>query len=173
MPKVKIFSFLIILIFLLQISVFNLSSCSKNDDWELVNSITITTDGKTKTFKSSVFHSFGEPSEVTKDEYENNRKGKDLDNNDDKGKYKSFSEIEKISNGATEYSYEEPSLNGDWYYYVFLYPDDYRPVYRKKPYLYTNYYLVYVKVVNDTTIKIKTWQGETTYTVTSYTIKDC
>ena len=90
MPKVKIFSFLIILILLLQISVFNLSSCSKNDDWELVNSITITTGGKTKTFKSSVVHSFGESSEVTKEEYEKNHKGKDLDNHDDRGKYKSF-----------------------------------------------------------------------------------
>lgn len=158
------------MIFLVQISAFSLSSCTI-DKWELVDSITITTDGKEKTFKSNVVHGFGASSEVTKDEYEKNRKGKDLDNHDDRGKYKSFSEIEKISNGATEYSYKEPSLNGDWYYCVYPYPD-FKVEYRKKPYLNTSYYLVYVKVVNDTTIKIKTWQGETTYTVTSYTIKD-
>ena len=153
-----------------------LTSC-KNDGWELVSSITIATDGKTKTFTSKTVHSFGEPDFITEEEYEqasSNRKLSDyaLDIPSEGGKYKSFAEIEKISNGATQYSYKEENLKGDWYYYIYRYPNSSKREYLKKPYIQTSYYLVYVKVVNDSTIKIKTNQGETTYTVTSYTIKN-
>ena len=158
------------------LSIFSLGAC-KNDEWELVSSITITTDGKTKTFKSQIVHSFGEPDFITEEEYEQaspNRKLSDytlnIPNKD--GKYKSFTEIEKISNGATEYSYTEENLKGDWYYYVNRYPGLPITEYLKKPYLYTSYYLVYIKVVNDNTIRIKTHSSETTYTVTSYSIKN-
>ena len=173
MFKTKIISLFMIMLTITQILL--LTSC-KNDGWELVSSITITTDGKTKTFKSQIVHGFGEPDFITEEEYEqasSNRKLSDytLDIPSNGGKYKSFTEIEKISNGATQYSYQEENLKGDWYYYIYIYPNSLKKEYLKKPYIDTSYYLVYVKVVNDSTIKIKTDRGETTYTVTSYSIK--
>ena len=172
MSKTKIVSLFMMMVIITQILL--LTSCN-NDGWELVSSITITTDGKTKTFKSQIVHSFGEPDFITEEEYEqasSNRKLSDytLGIPSEGGKYKSFAEIEKISNGSTQYSYKEENLKGDWYYYTYTYPSSKRE-YLKKTYIHTSYYLVYVKVVNDSTIKIKTHSGETTYTVTSYSIK--
>lgn len=174
MFRTKMISLFMAMMTIAQILFF--TSC-KNDGWELVSSITITTDGKTKTFRSQIVHDFNEPSSITKEEYEQiplNIKLSDFsfDFPNEKSKCKSFAEIAKISKGSTTYSYKENNFEGEWYYWTSRYETPYKREYYKKRYVNSTYYLVYVKVVNDSTIKIKTNQGETTYTVTSYTIKN-
>lgn len=145
--------------------------CS-NQKYEYVHSVTITTNGENKTFSSSRSHYFGAPIEITEEEYQKNRSGRDLDvGDDDKIQILTFETINKTNKGATSYSYSEPLMNGFWYYRVTPSYLQTKLRYMKKPYIKTNYSFVYVKVINDTTICIKTSKNETTYTVTSYSIK--
>lgn len=162
-----------ILIFIACLILFQavlLGACT-NNGWKLVSSITITTSGTTKTFSSGISNHFGASMEVTQEEYSKNKTGRDLDSYDDKSvKRMSISEVSKKTKGGTSYSYCETLLKGYWYYRVFR-PDATQKLwYMKKPYTRTAYSLVYVKIINNSTIKIKTSKGETTYTVTSYSI---
>lgn len=146
--------------------------CCANKKYEHVSSITITTNGETKTFSSSRSNQFGAPIEVTEEEYIENHTGRDLGNVDDKKiKTLSFETINKKHKGTTSYFYSEPLLEGYWYNRVVRYEFSIKIFYWKKPYIKTNFSFVYVKIINDTTVRIKTSKNETTYTVTSYSIR--
>ena len=139
---------------------------------KLVRIVTINTSGTEKTFSSNKSNHFGALIEVTEDEYSKNRSGRDIDNRDDQNiKTLSFSEVSRITKGGTSYSYKETLLKGYWYHRYVATFGGFNIFYYKEPYIETSYSLVYIKIINDTTIKIKTGKGETTYTVTSYTFK--
>ena len=168
MAKKKIVCFFIVFVVLIQGLFF--SSCSNG--WELVSSITITTNGETKTFSSGCSDEFGMPIDITKEEYTKNRKNRDLDKDDNRYiKKLSISKVADIIDGGTSYSYQEKEMKGYWYYMWYGWSSG-NVFYAKKPYIETIYTLTYVKILNDTTIKIKSSKGETTYTVTSYSIRE-
>ncbi len=163
----KIISFILV-VFLIFVPFF--SACSSNY-WKLVTKITITTSGVEKVFTSSITNHFGSPTQVAVEEFSKYNSTRNLQNNDDKKvEVLSREEVSKKTNGATSYSYSEPLLKGYWYYIAYASLSS-NIFYMKKPYSRTSYSLVYVKVINDTTIKIKTSKGETTYKVTSYSIR--
>ena len=104
--------FIVVCILLITTQALFFGACS-NGGWKLVSSITITTSGIEKTFSSSKDNSFSTGKEITEEEYRQKRTKRDLDNNDDaKIKTLSISEVAKITDGDTHYSYNEPFLKG-------------------------------------------------------------
>ena len=141
--------------------------------WQLVSSITINVGGVEKSFISEQVNCFYEHCKISGDEFYNNHAGRNLDYKNDIGKALSIIEVSELTNGATSYSYGEPKLEGYWYH---IHKRNETPTlivsdYCKVVYKETTYTLIYIKIVNDTTIKIKTSDGETTYTVMSYSAK--
>ena len=141
--------------------------------WQLVDSITINVGGVEKNFTSEKNNCFYEHCKISGDEFYNNHTGRNLDYKDDDNKILTIVEVSELTNGATSYSYNEPQLEGYWYH---IHKRNETPTlivsdYCKVVYKETIYTLVYIKIVNDTTIKIKTINGETTYMVISYSVK--
>lgn len=156
--------FLVIIIIAFQSFLF--IGCS--DDFKPILKMTIITDGVEKNFSSSRSNSYGEPKSITSDEYDSNR---ELDENELlKSTLTLLQAYKKIEKGDFSYKYREPKLKGYWFYIAYD-PLWTSAQYFKREYSYTVYSFTYAKVVNDTTIKIKTSKGETTYTVSSYTVK--
>lgn len=171
MRKIYIF---VLIVFLLIINVFCLIRCN-NSEFKIVRSITITTNGEEKKFSSS---SIGDI--VFKENYRYIEKN-EFDNAPDNRKYYndefnteivsgiSIKNAIRLAKGSTRYEEVEDELKG-FYYYSYWYSPGGRIYYTKWEYEKTIFNFVYVKIVNDTTIKIKDMKGETTYTVSSYRI---
>ena len=141
--------------------------------WQLVSGITINVCGVEKSFTSEKSNYFDEHCKISADEFYNNHMGRNLDYKNDDDKILTIVEISELTNGATSFSYNEQKLEGYWYH---IHKRNETPTlivsdYCKVVYKETTYTLVYIKIVNDTTIRIKTSDGETTYTVISYSVK--
>lgn len=158
-------------------SLLCLASCS-NDEFSLVKSITITTNGEEKTFSSSsrpIVEMADSYSYITKSEFENapdDRKyyGVDGFNTNNFTKI-TINDAIKEADGSTYYRVVEEELEGS-YYWQYSYTTNGNVYYTKWTYSYTYCKFVYAKVKDDTTIVIRSGQvmSETTYTVTSYKI---
>jgi len=172
-----------ITIFLLVIQIPFVGACSNNNGaiteeenisgWKLVSSVTITSGGIEYSFMSERTNIFIDHSPtLTYDDWEKRPSKRDIDTHDDENGVLTVYDVSIITTGATSYTYNEPKLKGNWYHIhkrkegAIIYSDYCRTSYKE-----TVYNLVYINLVNDTTIKIKANESETTYTVTSYSIK--
>lgn len=147
-----------------------------NNNFQLVKSITITTNGTQKTFSSST-----KPDVVFKENYTYITE-EEFNNAPDNRKYYNdefnnavFSKISiadaiKSAKKSTSYEIVENELKG-FYYWAYWYTPGGNIYYTKREYEKTSFRFVYAKVKNDTTIVIKRANSETTYIVTSYDIK--
>ena len=168
--KKRIFS--IVLILILFIYCFAVAGC--NNGFELVKSITITTNGETKRFGSSVEPDFYYTSSniINEEDYNNAPIERKLASGTEKIKKASNITVEeafKLSKNSTRYEVVEEQLEGFWYKMNFnIYTKKYN--YLKLRYGYTYFNFVYAKIKNDTTIAIRQKNVETTYSVTSYSI---
>ena len=169
--------FVIILVFL-QLTIFSVCfvGCNNNNSFKLVKSITITTSGEEKTYSSSTV-----PNVVFKENYKYITK-QEFDNAPDNRKYFNdefnnalFSKISitdaiKAAKNSTSYEIVENELKG-FYYWAYWYTPNGNIYYTKREYEKTSFHFIYVEIKNDTTVVIKRGNSETTYTVTSYSVK--
>lgn len=145
-----------------------------NNGFELVKSVSITTNGETKKFSSSTVpkFSFTSSNVITVEEYDDapsNRKSYDVSSELKKLSKTTIDDAIKAAKYSTHYEVVEKELQGYWYSYNFNIENK-KYYYFKCSYIKTYFDFVYVKVKNDTTIVIKSGSTETTYTVTSYNI---
>lgn len=157
------------ILMLLVFALLPISACSKND-FEYVSSITITTAGETKTFESYYTESF-HSRVIDETEYKASKEK-------DRITYEPYSKSSvtkktdlppKEQMGATtytKYNVKEPTIkyrqyldgfNRFWFYEI-----EFKGTFE--------YSYVQVKIIDNTTLIIKDKNGETTYTVTSYSI---
>lgn len=148
---------------------------NKADKFELVKSITITTDGESKTFSSStkpqIKLSDGEYidlNEFADSPSDRQYFGFDFDLYKRSGL--TISNAIKEANGETHYEIVESLMEGYWYQ-TYSYTSTGNRYYKKYKYIKTYCDFVYVNKKNDTTITIKSGNIEATYSVTSYSIK--
>lgn len=159
-----------IVVLLLCFVMFYYTGCSIG--YKAVQSVTFTTNGVNKTCRSGKTNVFGHQLNITEEEYNEKSKNR-YTGVIDSIQTPSLETILKKANGKTTYKYVEEKLEGYWYWTTFNTNGGLNTgtrYYWKKQYYETNYYFVYVKVVNDTTLKIKDSKGETTYTVSNYRI---
>ncbi len=144
-----------------------------NNNFKLVKSITITTNGESQTFSSST-----KPEVVFKENYRYIEKREfDLAPQERKYYNDEFDVSSKISlddaiksaKQSTYYAVVENELKG-FYYWAYQYTSNGNIYYTKREYEKTECRFVYIKIKNDTTIVIKNASNETTYTVTSYRV---
>ena len=167
----KFISFSIVILLLCSVMTVH-TGCSNG--YKAVNSVTFITNGVEKTCRSYKTNKFGHQLETTVEEYNEKYKTRHIDVADSI-LTPSLETILKKANGKTTYRYVEEKLDGYWYWNTFNINGGLNSgtrYYWKKRYYETNYYFVYVKVVDNTTLKIKDSKGETTYTVSSYRITD-
>lgn len=146
-----------------------------NNNFKLVKSITITTNGSEKTFSSSTKPDviFKENYRyITKNEFNNAPNSRKYYN--DEFKEAVFSKISisdaiKSAKNSTSYEIVESELIG-FYYWAYWHTPSGNIYYTKREYEKTSFIFVYVKIKNNTTVVIKRASTETTYTVTSYSI---
>lgn len=150
-------------------SIF-ICACS-GDDFEYVASITFTTDGVTKTLKPHHSRNLSLGEQIDKDEFYANCTNENriyLDANTVEFSSKSALPPKDQMGTAVYYKkFDESKTVYASRYISFL--DTYW--YFKYRYYGVYYYYILVKVVNSTTIIIKDSKGETTYTVTSYSMQ--
>lgn len=170
---------LVLTFILLFFSTISTISCD-NSGFTLVKSVSITTNGEKLTFKSTTTPqvSFGfNYSLISQSEFiaaPENRKFYGADNSDFNALSKiTINDAIKASKHSTHYEVVEKDLEGYWYH-EYSYTSQGNVYYEYEKYKYEKTYcnFVYVKVKNDTTLVIKSGNGETTYTVSSYRIKE-
>ena len=164
---------LVLSFILLAFSALSISGCS-NDGFELVKSVSITTNGEEKTFKSTTTPqvSFTNDKYIAYDEFyaaPENRKLYGTGVNVNELSKITISDAIKAAKNATYYEIVEKELDGYWYH-KYSHTIHGNVYYVKYEYEKTYCTFVYVKVKNDSTIVIKRGSAETTYTVSSYSI---
>ena len=172
----KKFGTLVLTIILLVISTLSLCSCS-NDGFKLVKSVSITTNGEERTFKSTTspqvsFATITNDSYISSYEFNSapeNRKFYGTDVSFNALSKITINDAIKAAKNSTHYEVVEKELKGYWYH-TYSYAAHGNVYYVKYKYekAYCNF--VYVKVKSDSTIVIKRGSTETTYTVSSYSI---
>lgn len=166
--------FLSIIILALTVFICCVGTVGCNSGFKLVKSVTITTNGETKTFNSSTKPKFSliwYGSEITEEEFNDapiDRKIYSNNNINENLSKITVNDAIKAAKNATHYEVVEKHLQGYWYSYKFHYYGDKKYHYFKANYKYTYFDFVYAKVKNDTTITIREGDTETTFTVSSY-----
>lgn len=146
--------------------------CS-DSGYKIIRSIEYTTNGKTQKQSSSCSTHYGAYIPITKEKYETSPRYKVLDKNAFNGP--SLISVSKEAKGATHIKVDaiKKQEDDDLERYYQTYDIDNKIWrYYVTHEMYYDYYFVYVKVVNSTTIIVRDNKGDTTYTVTSYRITD-
>lgn len=143
---------------------FTLYGCG--DDFFPVVKVSFVTNGETKTLRSYYFNKLDVSINITKEEYysnvnDNNRSSADA------YYLSSKSRISKEYKGKT--SFFIPCESKKVYYWKTIERFGSYDLYYSAIKSGQNYVIVYMKVVDNSTIIIKNTKGETTYTVTSFT----
>ena len=161
----------IVLAFTIIFSCIGMVGC--NNGFELVKSISITTNGEVKKFSSSStpYVSLINDKYISAEEFNNAPEDRKYINGIKLNELSKITidEAIKAAKNSTHYEIVEKELEGYWYSKNSYTPNG-NIYYHRYEYENTYCNFVYVKVKNDTTIVIKSGSTETTYTVTSYSI---
>ena len=170
----KTFTAILVLLQILTCT-FSFIGCSDNNNFKLVKSIKIVTNGTEKKFSSST-----KPDVIFKENYHyisqdefarapTNRKYYNDEFNSSSFSKISIDDAIKSAKNSTIYEIVESELQG-FYYWCYWFETGGNIYYTKREYEVTRFQFVYVCIKNDTTVIIKHGSNETTYTVTSYTV---
>lgn len=144
--------------------------CSNDDGFEVVCSIRYTTNGEIRTDYSTWEKNYTNNKFITEAEYEATPKNKRLINYSLSNKVEKLSETHKIDKNFKYHTrikfYEKTNEDDLKRYYWSSWTKKYVECELES----ITYHYILVKIIDNSTITIRTYQNETTYTVSSYSI---
>lgn len=144
-------------------------ACS-NDEYITVCKVVYTTNGETKTSASTYFIDYSAPTQITADEYNASPQAYRISSTGSPHQVSPSFEIPKEAEGQITYSTRNNNPNKEWWYLCAYNYMTGGWLYNKFTVIGVDYYFVQVKIIDNSTIAIKDRNGETVYTVTSYSI---
>ena len=148
-----------------------LCACS-NDGFELVYGVEYTTNGSTKSEYSRWRVHYSAATYITKQEYDASPSNQRISSSGSGGRLPKSYKIPDEAEGKTlyiVYAKKTSSDNLKRYYWARNSIANITQYFEVEE-MYTTYYYVYVKVIDSTTIVVRNDNGDTTYTVSSYSI---